>query len=110
MQLSSLNPSMCPAISNTNQPARFQYATILTQLVYMSGNLKHQSTCGVSVCSYNHASMCPAISNTNQPLRFQYAAILASLCVYQSNYGVSVCSYPHSMRLYVRQSQPTVNL
>jgi hypothetical protein len=78
-----------------------QYTAILTQRVYVSGNLRYRSTCELSVYSFRHsmrlcvrqsqtslnplglnmqpsslkAFMCLALSNITQLVGFQYVAI-----------------------------------
>ncbi|CAB1115438.1 unnamed protein product [Ectocarpus sp. CCAP 1310/34] len=56
MQLSSLEASMCLALSNVTQLVRFQYVAIPTQRVYVSVKLNNQCICELSVCSYLHST------------------------------------------------------
>ncbi|CAB1109400.1 unnamed protein product [Ectocarpus sp. CCAP 1310/34] len=47
---------VCLANSKTNPSVGFQHVAIPTQSVYVSGKLKNQSICEVSICSYPHSA------------------------------------------------------
>jgi hypothetical protein len=96
-----------------------QYTAILTQHVYVSGNLRYRSTCELSVYSFRHSMrLCVRQSQTSlNPLglNMQPSSLKASIYVFgtiqhHSTRGVSVCSYPHAARLCVWQTQKPIHL